>query len=207
MLLDRLSRQSDPVFVKVGANDGISDDPCGNTFLRRDVWRGLLVEPVPYCLRKLRSIYHADRFQIAPVAVGDVPGEQAFYYVDERAGDSLVGLPASYDQLGSFNRQHIVAHLDGVLEPYIREMVIRVETLDRLLASHGFEQIDFLHIDTEGYDYQVLKGLDLQRIRPRAIYLEHKHLSSSDRTRVESKLTLEGYRVLDCGTDYLATVA
>lgn len=31
----------------------------------------------------------------------------------------MPGLPVWYDQLGSFDRQHIVKHLDGRLEPFI----------------------------------------------------------------------------------------
>jgi hypothetical protein len=40
---------SEPVFVKVGASDGITDDPCSDILLASKKWRGLLIEPVPYC--------------------------------------------------------------------------------------------------------------------------------------------------------------
>lgn len=202
MLLARLSRERHPVFVKVGANDGLSDDPCGDTFLRVKGWRGLLVEPVPSCVEQLRQTYREDRFEIA---VGAEPGEATFYYVDERAAKELKDLPSTYNQLGSFDREHIVKHLDGVLEPYIEELVIRVETLDRLLAHHEMNKVDFLHIDTEGFDYEVLRGVDFDRNKPRSIYLEHKHLSDADRRQAVAMLERNGYHVLDCGVDYLAT--
>lgn len=205
MLLARLSRKRHPVFVKVGANDGLSDDPCGDTFLRVKGWRGLLVEPVPSCVEQLRQTYREDRFEIAPVAVGAEPSEATFYYVDERAAEELDDLPSTYNQLGSFDRKHIVKHHNGVLEPYIKELVIQVETLDRLLTRHHLKKVDFLHIDTEGFDYEVLRGIDFDRNKPRSIYLEHKHLSDAHRQQAVAMLERNGYHLLDCGVDYLAT--
>ncbi|MBK7697246.1 MAG: FkbM family methyltransferase [Saprospiraceae bacterium] len=41
--------------------------------------------------------------------------------------------------------------------------------------------IDLLHIDTEGYDWEILKQLRLAKYFPRPIIFEHKHLSPSKR--------------------------
>src|SRR5581483_5117295 len=40
---------SDPIFVKIGANDGVTSDPCSDILLSNSNWKGLLIEPVPYC--------------------------------------------------------------------------------------------------------------------------------------------------------------
>ena len=39
----------EPVFVKVGANDGVTGDPVSDILLSNPKWKGLLIEPVPYC--------------------------------------------------------------------------------------------------------------------------------------------------------------
>lgn len=58
-------------FVKVGANDGITGDPCSDYFLRNQNWRGLLIEPVGYCVEKLKAIYNDDsRFIVEQRAIG-----------------------------------------------------------------------------------------------------------------------------------------
>src|SRR5450755_313564 len=44
-----------PFFVKVGANDGITDDPCSDILLADPNWSGLLIEPVPYCFERLKN--------------------------------------------------------------------------------------------------------------------------------------------------------
>ena len=40
---------SEPVFVKVGANDGITGDPFSDILLSNVKWTGLLIEPAPNC--------------------------------------------------------------------------------------------------------------------------------------------------------------
>jgi FkbM family methyltransferase len=37
---------------------------------------------------------------------------------------------------------------------------VQVETVDRFCRDHGIDSIDFLKIDTEGFDLEVLKGAD-----------------------------------------------
>jgi FkbM family methyltransferase len=194
-----------PVFVKVGANDGITGDPCSDLFLNHANWKGLLIEPVPYCVRKLRSIYgDRSRFIIDQVAVSTNPGSATFYYVSEDAQRSLSDLPYWYDQLGSFDRQHILRHLDGKLEPFILSADVKVEPLDSILHRHGLTRIDFLHIDTEGHDLEVINSVNLREHAPLAIFVEHKHLSTADRTKMKTLLKCNGYNFRTVGGDFLA---
>jgi hypothetical protein len=47
-----------------------------------------------------------------------------------------------------------------------------VRRLDALIAEAGLGTIDFLKIDVEGAEEEVLAGLDLDRIRPRVLVIE-----------------------------------
>lgn len=204
-LLQMTRTVEQPVFVKVGANDGITGDPCGDIFLDNRNWKGLLIEPVPYCIEKLRSIYaDPDRFIVDQVAVGAVPGTATFYYVSQDARKVHPDLPGWYDQLGSFSREHILKHLNGVLEPFVVAADVKVEPLHAILCRHGLTRVDFLHVDTEGHDLQVLKSLSLGENMPLSIYIEHKHLSLSDRMEMLSMLKQNGYHVRNAGTDFFA---
>jgi len=61
----------EPFFVKIGANDGITGDPCTDILLGNANWRGLLVEPVPYCFARLRASFpDSQRFRLEQVAIG-----------------------------------------------------------------------------------------------------------------------------------------
>ena len=48
---------------------------------------------------------------------------------------------------------------------------MKTETFDRLI-NHNF---DFLNIDLEGHDYQVLKTINLNKFRPSLICIEILH--------------------------------
>jgi FkbM family methyltransferase len=194
-----------PVFVKVGANDGITGDPLSDVLLANAKWKGLLIEPVPYCFDRLQKVFHdAERFTLEQVAIGEAVGKSTFYYVDEKAVESIPNLPSWYDQLGSFDKNHILKHLDGALAPFIVEHDVEVLPLSDVLTRNGIRDVHLLHIDTEGYDYEVLKTLDLAKQSPTAIFIEHKHLPAAKKTEMGSLLRKHGYSVHDCGSDYFA---
>lgn len=137
------------------------------------------------------------------IAIDSGPAVAQFYYVDEAAKCNLPALPNWYDRLGSFFKQHILNHLDGMLEPYICEQEGRVERLADSLDVQGVSSVTLLHIDTEGTDLKVLETLDFNRIRPRGILIEHKHLSPEDKHQLRVILRDEEYKTFDCGSDFL----
>jgi FkbM family methyltransferase len=196
---------SEPVFVKIGASDGITDDPCSDFLLANTSWRGLLIEPVPYCFDRLRANFQdSGRFCLEQVAIGAPTGECAFYYVDAKAIQNIPSLPVWFDQLGSFNRNHIMKHLDGVLDPFIIECKVQVCPLSDVLMRNEIQDVHLLHIDTEGHDYEVLKTLDFTKHAPLSIFVEHKHLPDVEKTELRKLLQEHGYSVGDCGEDYFA---
>ena len=195
----------EPMFVKIGANDGITGDPCSDIFLAHTNWRGLLIEPVPYCFERLQENFRdSRRFRLEQVAIGATAGEATFYYVDEKAVRDLPWLPSWFDQLGSFDRRHIVKHLDGALEPFILECKVQVRPLSDILLRNGIQEVHLLHVDTEGHDYEVLKTVDFAQHPPLSIFVEHKHLPESQKSGMLHLLHHHGYFVRDCGSDYFA---
>jgi FkbM family methyltransferase len=194
-----------PVFVKIGANDGITGDPCADILLAHTNWRGLLVEPVPYCFDRLREHYHdSQRFCLEQVAIGSAAGQASFYYVDAQANRHVPDLPPWFDQLGSFDRNHIVKHLNGRLEPFIIECKVQVCPLSEVLMRNQIREVHLLHVDTEGHDYEVLKTLNFAEHAPLSIFVEHRHLSPAHRTAMRRLLRQHGYSVRNCGADYFA---
>lgn len=194
-----------PFFVKVGAHDGITGDPCSDILLAATAWKGLLIEPVPSCFARLAANFaDASRFQLAQLAVGPGRPSAPFYYVAPDARDMLPELPDYFDQLGSFDRNHIVKHDDGALVPFIRETHVQVLPLAEVLRGRGVRECHLLHVDAEGHDYEVLRTLDFSAVKPLVIFVEHDHLSPVDKRRLVRLLRRHGYEVRDCGRDYFA---
>src|SRR3990172_11007463 len=151
----------DAIIVQIGANDGIVGDPLHELIQTHVDWQVLFVEPVPYLFERLKLNYGlSGRFKYENAAIND--GSTCnFYWVGEEAGHELLNLPRWWDQLASFDKEHILRHLDGRLGPYIRTTVLNGLTLNQLIDKHDLNRIDLLYIDTEGHDWQILRQLDL----------------------------------------------
>jgi FkbM family methyltransferase len=194
-----------PFFVKVGANDGITGDPCSDILLADERWKGLLLEPVPYCFDRLRKNFSSlDRFRLEQVAIGPSRSKESFYYIAAEAKDAILSLPIWYDQIGSFDRQHLYKHFGNEIEPFIVSLAVEVLPLDDLFNRTSISHCHLLHIDTEGYDFKVIGTLDLRIIRPTVIYIEHRHLSPNEKQSLVRVLKDFRYRLWDCGGDYMA---
>lgn len=195
----------EPFFVKVGAHDGMTGDPCSDILLAETRWRGLLIEPVPSCFARLQKNFgDASRFALEQVAVGAGRERATFYFVAPHAREQVPELPDYFDQLGSFDRTHILKHCKGALKPFIREMQVRVVPLSEIMQRHGIGTCHLLHVDTEGHDLEVLQTLDFAAVQPWAIFIEHDHLSDAKKAALQRLFRKHGYAAKDCGRDYFA---
>lgn len=201
-----LGRESPaPFFVKVGAHDGLTGDPCGPILLHEQKWRGLLIEPVPHFAVQLQERFSdASRFTVAQLAVGEERGATSFYFVSKEAEQKIQDLPAWYDQLSSLNRLHIEKQLGSDIKPFIEHVEVAVKPLSQILKELNVSTVDLLQIDTEGHDLVVLRTLDFSHYRPKVIFIEYKHLSKEHTCALRRLLTSEGYSVKDCGGDFFA---
>ena len=195
-------RVQQPTFVMVGASDGITEDPVSDIFLSDARWKGVLIEPVPYCFQRLAGTFQdVSRFALEQVAIGNTSTEASFYYVAPNATDEDGNRPYWFDQVGSFDREHVLKLLGDRFERFIVECSVEVHPLSKILRRHKIDHLDFLQIDTEGYDYEILKTLDLAQHAPSAILVEHSHLPCAEREEMLKLLRLNGYGVDSCDPD------
>jgi FkbM family methyltransferase len=140
------------MFVEVGANGPIHKSQTWQ--LEQDGWNGLLVEPLAECASELRA---QRRAIVEEVACG--PPE-------------LHGTYAQLRVRGSHSSLTIEGGDADVILGEPREVPVR--TLDSLLEKAGIRRVDFLSIDVEGYEPEVLRGTDLKRLQPRLVLIEDK---------------------------------
>lgn len=194
----------DARFVQVGSNDGIQLDPLRAEILHRR-WRGIMVEPVPYVFERLVANYgHLDHLAFENVAIADADGTAEFHYLPQ--AESGADIPEWYDALGSFRREVVLSHRRFIpdIDERIASMTVPTVTFDTLCARHGLETVDVVQIDTEGYDYEVIRRIDFERYRPEIVLYEHLHLDASDRGACERLLADAGFELLSNGMDTLA---
>lgn len=188
------------VFVQIGSNDGEQLDPLRPHILRRR-WRGVMVEPVPHVFARLRSNYGhlTDRVALENVAIADCVGELPFHHLAPVADHEVEGLPRWYDALGSFRREIVLKH-DAFI-PDIEDRMVTTPVpcirFDGLCDRHRLDRVDLLHIDTEGYDFELLKSIDWLRYRPVLVIYEHLHLTPTERRDCLQLMADAGYGALE----------
>lgn len=191
------------VFVEIGANDGEQHDHLRPMIVERD-WRGVMVEPVPYVFERLRDNYAAlERVTVENAAVADRDGRRPFYHLAPSADYRSEGLPQWYDGIGSFSRDAVLDHRR--LIPDIETRLVQTDvpclTFDSLCAKHGLTHVDLLLVDTEGYDHEILRQIDLSAHRPALVVYEHYHLGEHDQESCRQELRAAGYELLSEGFD------
>lgn len=165
-------------FIEAGACDGIFQS---NTYyLETELnWTGILIEPNPIyskeCMdNRVKSIVYQcalDSF--------DCKNETTILYdVAPKGAMGTVGGG------GIWNNDQL---------PYaIMHDKIPVKTLDSILDKENPKSIDFLSLDVEGYELNVLLGIDFNKYKPKVILVE-----SFDNLIKDVDLVLSSYYKLD----------
>lgn len=150
-LLDLFKEKENGFFIEAGAHNGIDQN---NTFLleKKLKWKGLLVEPNPHtfasCLQNRSCII--ENYALV-----------AFDFLDEEVSGDFFQSSFEGSMMGG------CAHL------HHKNDKVKAIQLSKLLDNHQIKNIDFFSIDVEGYEIEVLNGLDFEKHRPSYILYEN----------------------------------
>ncbi|TXI84644.1 MAG: FkbM family methyltransferase [Cupriavidus sp.] len=189
----------DAFFIQIGSNDGDQLDPLKDAIRTRN-WRGIMVEPVPYVFEKLKLRHGGNpRLTLENIAISKQAGVMPFYHLRNAEEQGLEKPPRWYDALGSFSKDVVLKHEDLIpdLRERLTESNVNVTTFDELCSRNNVKQVDLIHIDTEGHDFEILKTIDLPRYRPKVVIYEHHHLNPVDRAAAQDYLRKAGYAVFE----------
>ena len=153
---------SDGVYVDVGGGHPVADNVTFWFYLKG--WRGLIVEP---------------QEQLAAVYAGVRPRDTVYCGLAGRA-DGTVDFHVVEGLHGLSSAVLANAESAGQYGAAFRTESKPVRRLSALIADAGLERIDFLKIDVEGAEPDVLAGLDLTRHRPRVILVEAVNPNNPD---------------------------
>lgn len=187
-------------FIQIGSNDGISGDPLF-PFVEKYQWNGILVEPVPYLFQKLKTNYKNNgRLIFENVAISSEIGIKKFFRLKHSISPDL---PFWYDQIGSFKKQVVLKHKTSIpnFDALLIEENVTTITFEKLVEKHNILKVDLLHIDTEGYDYEIIKLIDFNKISPELLIFENKHLAPSDYTACKDLLVRFNYKIYEIEDD------
>jgi FkbM family methyltransferase len=164
-------------FCEFGATDGLA--LSNSAYLERRLgWSGILAEPARGWHEALARNRPQARIETRCVW--------------SRSGETLEFQESTTRELssiGSFSRSDGHARKRGEGQTY----TVQTISLNELLSTHQAPaDFDYLSMDTEGSELQILESLDFARFRPKVITVEHNFTPS--RARIHALLEAQGYR-------------
>ena len=160
----------------IGKTDGIA---ASNTKHFEDIgWKCLCIEPNLQLYKQLLQ----NRRHALPYAISDHDGMEDFYVVSLDGDETAVSsLSLDMKLIEQEKSTHRIAK--------IRKVKVGVRTLDFCLKDFS-DTLDFVSIDTEGTELDVLKGFSIGKYQPKLIVVEN-NFETPD---IEEYLKLFGYR-------------
>lgn len=203
ILAQKFKLTDDFSFVQIGANDGVQFDDLYD-FVTSRKSKGLVVEPIKFYFDKLKQNYKKYP-EIIPINLAIHATEQkAFiHYVDP---DSLSMAPKWAEGIGSLDPEHYKKGMGKTPSECIISEEVSCITLMDLVRKHDLLKIDLLQIDAEGYDFEILKTIDFNIIKPAHIKYEHAHLKKDEQLSALTVLYTQGYEVFEQGNDSIAVL-
>lgn len=155
------------VYVDVAANHGVD---LSNSFFFDSclAWRGVCVEPNPMYAPSLNSSLRSCAY--VPACVSDVPGTIAFIMAQGRGGvaatNKNAGDSSAMKRSGSYT------------------VNMTCTTLQNVLNEQDEPVVDYLSLDVEGHELNVLKSVDWEKVDVKVITVE----SGANDTLIEAFL-------------------
>jgi FkbM family methyltransferase len=187
-------------FVQIGANDGIKNDPLYHRILKFG-WKGILVEPDMDNFKKLKENYSQLKGLIFENAgIAPEKSEMPFYKIKDITDQE----PGWYDQVGSFDKNTFLKNISfgKGLEHRIISESLPVIAFDELLEKNHFGTPDLLHLDTEGFDYRILRSIDFEKYHIRMILFESEWMTKPELKEIVRLLRNHRYLIVRNGIDY-----
>ena len=144
--------------VEVGANDGRSGS--NSLFFEQRGWECILVEANPELCATLRRERTGQVFECAASAEEGIATLQLAE--GENWADQISTICVGKEAERALNRGRVTT----------RPVQVRTRPLDDILDEAGLARIDFITIDVEGHELEVLKGLTLDKWRPTILIIE-----------------------------------
>ncbi len=159
--------KEDSIVIDVGANLGIF-----SVFVSQYCPKGHVYafEPVPSLINLLegfRRVSGTSNLEIVERALGDEVTSQEIIVYDDSAGVSTLS-----------EAEHASRVEKGLVSGFRKEQV-QITTLDTFVEERGLDRVDFVKIDTEGYELKILEGAaeTIRRFRPVIIAQNHYSVS------------------------------
>ena len=170
--------QNAGVFVDVGAAN--PDYLSVSALFRSLGWRVIAIEPNPAFCEMHRKRGH----EILQYACGERDADDVDFCVVDSHGERYENGEVSYESFSSLAIKENYASIRPQLD--VERIKVKLRRLDTILKAHApdVERIDVLSVDVEGWELEVLAGLDFHKYRPKVLIIENLFNDSAYRLKV-----------------------
>ncbi len=173
------------VFVDVGAHDGISIS--NSYFFEQSLnWNGICIEPIPSVYKKLQENRKCICLE---TSVGNESGTVSFT-VNTGYTEMLSGITKLY----SLEHLQRIALENSQYNGDKSEIQVGIKKLSEILDSYNIPIIDYLSIDTEGAELDVIKGIDFDKVHINIICFEANYRGSPEHLETRALLECNGFK-------------
>lgn len=186
-------------FVIIGANDGTTGEIIYDIAMKENL-SGICVEPIADIHQELTKAYKENiNVKCINAAIHSTKKSIKMYKV--KPGTNY---PNWAHGINSFKKNHLLKA--KVSESDILEEEVMCYSLSELFEKENILKIDYLQIDVEGYDFEVLKMLDFSKYKPEIIRFEDTSLSRNEVNRAYNLLEDNGYSLWRMESDTVAVL-
>ena len=149
-------------FLEVGSNNGITLSNCYQLAL--EGWSGLCVEPSPKVWNELlKNHLEHPKVQCLNVAIGEENNMATFYDSGTllKSGDKAL--------VSTIKKEETTRWRESV---QFEETQVEVIDFATMLELSDIKEFDLISIDAEGFDYKILKQIDLNKIGCKMLIVE-----------------------------------
>lgn len=171
LLIEKYLNFTNGTFIEVGANDGITQS---NTKLLEEKygWKGILIEP---------SIHSFEKIEINR----NCKNTYNCALVDFKYKDNTI--------LGDFNGD-LMSSIDGKRKDSNHLFQVSCRTLQSILDETNIRHVDFFSLDVEGYELNILNGIDFSKTSFSYILIE---VYTVDLENIKCFLKTHGFEMIE----------
>lgn len=168
-LLDIISRDKKKRYLDIGANHPFY---LSNTaLLYKKGGSGILVEPDPYFANLIRKKRGRDKTL-----------ECGVHFSGEKSSDFYI---MDAPTLNTFSKEEMQRYTQ-MGHKLVRTINVSLKGINEILAEAG--ALDFMNLDIEGLDFQILQLIDWQKYRPKCICVETINYEKTKEPKKDHKI-------------------
>ena len=155
--------------------------------LYKNGWRGINIDLNPLTIELFNFMRPQDIN--LNLAISNADTEKNLYFINELNTQNTL----DENQLFFLKKYH------NIKEEEIVKKKIKTKKLDNILKKYNFNKIDFMNIDIEGHELDVIKTIDFKKVKIKYICLEminHNELAVKNSKQIQNILNINNFNII-----------